>query len=87
MGTSWIDKKKAVDVMQADSRIKRGILSYPDVIKVNPSLKWLPNQDGLVIKKGWILDSNWNNMSCHSWFDNNKSLFRTWFLNREVKNG
>ncbi len=87
LGRSWMDRAKANDIMQADSRIKRGILKFKEIIKERPDLDWLPNREGLVVKKSWILDSNFNSGSIAQhgqWYNEHKSLFYTWFKSREL---
>ncbi len=79
---SWQNETTAIAVEQAHGRIHRGIFYYDNVVKARPDLSWLPmNPQGMIIKRTFITDSNFNNGKGRlaAWYIRNKRYFSNSF--------
>lgn len=87
MGESWKTEATAIAIEQSHGRIHRGVYYLKDVVKSRPELSWLPvNEQGIVIKRTIIVDSNFSNGGGQltAWYQRNKRFFTKSF-NEVVK--
>ena len=82
LGESWKAEDTAIAIEQAHGRIHRGVYYLKDVVKTRPELSWLlTNSQGIIIKRTYIIDSNFNNGGgkLMAWYQRNKRYFTNSF--------